>query len=241
MTQTKTRAWIAGAVVVSLLLAVAAWFLLISPKRAVAAESREQTVAVADQNDQLRLEIAQLEADYANLPQFQAELEAIRRAIPRDDRLNQLTRDATAQAEASNVVLHSITTERPKLVEDGVAEAAAAAEAAEDADTEAGAAESADTVAPAATPSAGKGTLVQVPLQILVKGNFQNTETFLRSLQTSIGQDFLVIGLNVSLPTSSPGFTATNGDVEMVISGFTFAYLTGEDAADSAAALATAN
>lgn len=238
MTLNKTRAWIAGAVVVSLLLAVAAWFLLISPKRAEAAESREMTVAAQSQNEQLRAEIEQLKKDFVNLPQYEAELAAIRRALPAEDQLNTLTRELEAQAGAANVQLFSIAPGTPEARVDQAAATAAAPAAAAPADGDAAAAPAA-----AATPAAA--TLVQIPVAVTVNGNFQNSEVFLRSLQQNISRDYLVTGLSIEPASDDPGFTPANGDVKLVITGYIFAYTetaspAGATAQAPAAAAATA-
>lgn len=219
MTFTKTRAWIAGTVVVGLLLAVAAWFLLISPKRAEAADTREQTVAAQAQNEQLREDIAELKADFAKLPRYEAELAAMRRALPEEDQLNLLIRDIEARSTATNVQLFSIKPATP-VVYEGVAGGAGTVTPA----AAAGNAAAAPAPGAAATPVAG-GVLVQVPVEITVKGQFHNSEAFLRSLQQDVTRDYLVTGLEITpIEGDEPGFTAVNGDVQVVITGYVFAF-----------------
>ena len=208
MTLNKTRAWIAGALVVSLLLAVAAWFLLISPKRAEAAESREMTVAAQSQNEQLRAEIEQLKQEFAKLPQYEAELAAIRRALPEQDQLNVLTRELEAQAGAANVQLFSVAPGTPTARTESADAAAAPAADGEAAGTEAG----------------SSANLVQIPVVVTVNGDFQKSEVFLRSLQQNISRDYLVTGLSIEPAQQEAGFTPTNGDVRVVITGYIFAY-----------------
>jgi hypothetical protein len=53
---TKTRTWAAATAGICVLLILAAWFLLISPKRAEAADLRDQTVAQDQANQQTEAE-----------------------------------------------------------------------------------------------------------------------------------------------------------------------------------------
>lgn len=228
MTMTKTRAWIAGAVAVSLLLAVAAWFLLISPQRAEAADSREMTVSAQSQNAQLRSEITRLKAEYAQLPQYEAELAAIQRALPEAQQVDLVTRDLNVHARANNVQLFSVTYGDPVVFENASAPAVAAAPPAGEAGTA--------PAAPASTP----GVLVQIPITIVSNGNFQSSEGFLRSVQQDVTRDVLVTRLSITPASAQPGFTVANGDVTITSSGFIFAYVDAASAPASGAAASTA-
>ena len=96
MRLSKSQLWITGTALVCVVIVLAGWFLLIAPKRAEAADLRDQTASAAQVNDQLELRIAQLKADFAELPQRKAELAAIKHAMPEDAQLATLTRDLQA-------------------------------------------------------------------------------------------------------------------------------------------------
>ena len=152
MLANKSRTWVAGTMVLCLLLAVASWFLLIGPKRAQAADLEAQTVTVESQNQQIEARIEQLKVQFAELPQRQAELAAIRQAMPEDAALPTLVRDLDAIAEASGVTLMTLSPGTPVAVQT----APPAAPAAEDTDAET----PADGAAAAATPAAPTDLLV---------------------------------------------------------------------------------
>ncbi len=208
MSLSKTRAWVAGTVVVCLLLTVAAWFLLISPKRAEAADLNAQTVTAQENNDRTRLEIDQLKAEFAKLAQHQYDLAALREALPLDDKENVMIRSLDAAAAASGVALDSIAATAPT-----------------------GAAAAAPAPAPAAggtTPApAAQVSVVQIPVTIVVTGPYQGSLEFLKQLQTSVGRDYLVSGLTISEAqldgNSDVDSARAEGWVTMTITGSMFA------------------
>lgn len=224
MSLSKTNAWVAGTVAVCLVLALAAWFLLIAPKRAEAAETREQTAAAQAANAQLELKIAELQAQFAELPQRQAELAAIKQAMPEHALLPTLVRALDDKADAAGVTLMSLTPSAPVAVvaADAAAVALAPAEAATDTTTSTPAGEAAAPEVAAPSPD----ILAAVPVSISVVGNFFNVKAFLESVQTELSRDYLVQGLSIVAETeaeASGGKPAVkNGDVTMTITGSVF-------------------
>lgn len=229
MSITKTRAWVAGTVVACLLLTVAAWFLLIAPQRAEAADLRDQAVAAADNNALLELRIAELKAEFAELPQRQAELAVVKKALPEEAQMPTLVRDLDALAATSGVTLMSLTPS-PAVP---VVTAAPAAPATADPATPDPAADADSAAAPDAAPAAAATeALLSVPVSISVVGNFFNAEVFLRGLQEELSRDYLVNGLNVVAETAgeaSGGKPAVNnGDVTMTVTGSVFVLVPGD-------------
>lgn len=218
MSLTKTRAWVAGAVVLSLLICVAAWFLLIAPKRAEAADLRTQATQAAQTNDQTRVRIATLKAEFAKLPQHEATLAQLRKGVPASDNLNEVTRALDAAAKANSMVLSSITPSAPAVVAPPAAPAQAA-----------------PANGATATPETG---LVEIPLTVAVIGNFQNSEKFLQSVQNDLqGRNYLVTGLNMAPAAVSPGYPkAVDGDVQLTLTGSVFSLPETTPAAVTAAA-----
>lgn len=215
MSVTKTRAWVAGAVVLSLLICIATWFLLIAPKRAEAADLRAQATQAAQTNDQTRVRIATLKTEFANLPQHQARLAHLRQGVPASDNLNEVTRALNAAATANSMVLSSITPAPPKAVMTPQAASPTPA---------ASAAGSTPTPA-ASTAAAPEAGLVEIPLTVEVIGNFQNSERFLQSVQVDLqGRNYLVTGLNLEPAVVAPGYpNAVAGDVQLTLTGSVFA------------------
>jgi Tfp pilus assembly protein PilO len=110
---TKTRAWIAGATALGLLLSVASWFLLISPQRSEAASLREQATSQRAFNDEIKTKTKQLQAQFASLPARQAQLDEIRQQMPNNPALPSLVRSLSEHAESSGVNLESIAPTTP--------------------------------------------------------------------------------------------------------------------------------
>ena len=169
----NTRPWILGASALSVLLAVAGWFLLISPERSKATDLHAQRVAQVQKNDQLRLQIAQLQAAYKTLPAKQAELAVIKRQLPNNPALPTLVRSLTSIAAASGAGLTSVAPGAPAAATAAGSGAAATA---------------------AVTPG-----LMVVPVTIVVDGSYAENELFLQKLQNAVTRAFLVQKVSVSV------------------------------------------
>lgn len=244
MSLTKTRAWVAGTVVLCLLLSLAAWFLLISPKRAEAADLREQTVAAEQANQQKKVKIEELKKEFANLPQRDAELAALRTAIPVDDQLSALTRTLEQNAGASGTALDSIAVEAPVSLTPAAPAAPAEGEGTSgSADSE----KKTDTTDAAATPApaAASTNLVRIPVTVTVTGDYIKSIAFLKTMQADMPRNFLVSGLTIGEPqVDAEGVDAkvlkSQGYVTMTITGQMFA-LPDTPAPAPAATASTAN
>jgi type IV pilus assembly protein PilO len=110
---TETRKWTLGAVLVAVLILVAGWFLLISPKRADVAELQTQTDAQLDQNSSLQTEIAVLKQQNKDLPEKQAELAALQTKIPQAPDLAGYVREMQDLGRKSGVAFTSLTPAAP--------------------------------------------------------------------------------------------------------------------------------
>jgi Tfp pilus assembly protein PilO len=188
MLSNRTGRWSLGAVLLCAALVAASWFLLISPRRADASDLRAKTTQASSQADQLQLQIAQLKADFADLPRRREELRAIKAQLPTKTDMPALVRTFYSQADAAGVELKSITPGVPVIVtEPGVA----------------------------APPTAGTGALVSVPISLVVEGDYFEGSLYLKNLQTKITRSFLISGLDASAaavvptPTPTPSVTAT--------------------------------
>lgn len=121
----KSRNWIAGGAAVALLVVLAAWFLLISPKKSEAATIRDQATAQEAANATLRNQIAQLQAQAKGLVAKQAELQAVSRRIPSDPGLASLLRALYDVRDRTGVDLVAITPSAPAAAAASVPGAAA--------------------------------------------------------------------------------------------------------------------
>lgn len=221
MSLSRTNVWIAGTVAVCLLLSAAAWFLLISPTRADAAQLREDTAATTANNQQLEQQIAVLKAQFATIDQKKAELAAIRVAMPADPELADLNRKLEAEAAAAGVVLMRVTPGAPVTVVAPAAAAPAAAETGEAVGTE-----TADGTAAAAAAQPAASGVLAIPVVVEIVGPFGNASAYLEVLQDRLGRDFLVEGLTAAAETPAAATGAkpavANGDVTMTITGKVF-------------------
>ena len=212
---TKTRTWSLGTTAVCVLLAVAAWFLLISPTRSEAASLRDQKVQQDQANDQTRMSIKQLKAQYAELPAKQAELAVIKQQMPDNPALPTLIRNLTTMAKAAGVTLVSVAP-APPVTYNGTTGATGTPQA--------------KPAATAATPSAGAAAapsgMVQASIAttIVVKGDYSEATLFLQKVQAQMRRAFLVNTLQLA-PDAGSGTAASStpkGNVQMTITGQVF-------------------
>lgn len=230
---TKTRTWSAATAALCVLLIVAAYFLLIAPKRAEAADLRDQTVAQDQANQQSRLKIQQLKAQYAELPSKQAELAVIKQQLPDNPALPTLIRTLTSMADASGVTLVSLAPAPPTAVVVAAAPVVAPAVA------PAAAAAGAPVTAPvAAAPAAPTTSLFGIATTMIIKGDYAASTLFVQKLQAAgvakegtqtakagaqMARAFLVQSIKVAPNADAATATkAAKGQVQTSITGQVF-------------------
>lgn len=223
----KKSTWVGGTVFVAILILAAAWFLAVSPTVSAAADLRSQAEQASQQNELLEMQVAQLKADFANLPQYKEQLAAIQTQIPTDAKLADYLRQLDQIAVAHSVTLTSISPSTPAPV---VVEAAPVAPA-PPADATGAAPTDGATTAPAAVPAAAAPAgapagFMSIGFSITALGTYDNTEAFLYDMQRSTPRLFLVttvVGTAQVEQPASGGRPATQvGDQELVISGVTY-------------------
>jgi Tfp pilus assembly protein PilO len=169
----KTRAWIAGATVLGLLLSVASWFLLISPQRSEAASLRDQATSQQATNEQIKNKTKQLRAQFASLPARQAQLDEIRQQMPDNPALPSLVRSLAEHAKSSGVNLISIAPTTPAPLATAPAAGTAAA----------------------ATPTAG---IQQIQTTIGLTGTYAELTLYLQKVQREMRRAVLVEGVTLA-------------------------------------------
>ena len=192
MLSTKNSRWIAGTCAACVAVTAASWFLLISPRRSHAAQLRDQTQSVASANDTLRLQIAQLKAQFADLPKQKAELVTVQQQLPPNAAMPTLVRSLNGIADSTGVNLDSVTP--------GTAVYASASGSANGAAGAAG-----------ASGSAAAGSLIALPVSVAVTGDYFAATLFMKQLQTKMRRAFLVTGITVNQNQNSTGTAATDG------------------------------
>lgn len=199
----KTRTWVVLTAFVVLAVLAGGWFLLVSPKRAAAADLRTQAAAQRSSVAQLRVQLATLHAQEQGLPAQKDKLAAVLAKLPSAAAVPDLIRSLAAVSTTSGVELVSFT---PGALAPLAAPAAVARTAPSAASTTASA--TAEPAVSAAAAPAGPTNGVQVlPLTIQVVGGYANLERYLNELE-SASRAVRVTGLSVA-PGSSPVQRAT--------------------------------
>ena len=212
---TKTRTWSAATAGLCVLLILAAYFLLIAPKRAEAADLRDQTVAQDQANQQTQLKTQQLKAQYAQLPAKQAELAVIKQQLPDNPALPGLIRTLSAMADASGVTLVSLAPAPPAPFAGTAAPAARVA-------------------APAAAAS-GTTQLFGIATNLVITGDYAGSTLFIQKLQAAsakgsgsqLSRAFLVQSIKLApFAQAATGTAATSmakkGQVQTTVTGQVF-------------------
>ncbi len=223
MTRSSTRLWVAGTVLVALVVVAASWFTLVAPKRAEAAALQQQTVDTDAQNADLQVRIAELEAQFEDLPERRAELEEVRRSMPVTPDLPTLVRDLDAMADRAGVTLMNVAPGQPVAVVDPTAAPAAVTP---EAGTDGAAADGAAADGTVTPVEPAGPQLYQLPTTVVVVGEFFKAELFLREVQAEMKRALLVETLAIQAEQSadaSGGKPATeNGDITMTLTGSVF-------------------
>ena len=212
----KLKQWVALTVVGCLAVMAAGWFLLISPKKAEAADLVAQTSEQEATNDGLRTQLQVLKAQAKDLPKKQADLARVSAKIPDNPALPSLIRALTTAASSAGVQLVSLTPGAPVPVAPppGTVVAPAEPAAAQEVPPADPAAAPAPAPAPAApgapaapaapgAPAAGTaGSLATIPLSINVIGGYFEVAQFMSELE-NLPRAVRVTGLTVA-PGASP-------------------------------------
>jgi Tfp pilus assembly protein PilO len=209
----KLKQWIALTVLGCLAITAGGWFLLVSPKRAEAADVREQALAQDSANAALRTKLEVLKAQAKDLPKKQADLARVAAKIPDNPGLPALIRDLTAASTSAGVQLVSVTPGTPVAVAAPAAAPVAAAPADPAAPAEAAA--PAEPAAPADPAAAGgvAGSLAEIPLAINVVGGYFEVAQFLANLE-NLSRAHRVTNLTLAPGTSPTAKETEAGSAE---------------------------
>ncbi|NLT54105.1 MAG: hypothetical protein GXX79_05965 [Actinomycetales bacterium] len=226
---TRTSRWVAATVALCVLLLVAAWFLLVSPRQARASELSDQTVAAEQGNQSLQIEIARLKEQANELPNRQADLKALQEQMPQTPDLPKLVRDLDVMATLSGVQIREIVRGTPASLPLTGVETATATRAAP-----AGSGAQGAAPAPAAAaPTTVTGPLVGIPVKVVVAGDYFEAAVFIRKLQSEMRRAFLVNTIDVSPDDKAGGSeqgsasaesAGSSGDVALTLDGLIFVF-----------------
>lgn len=211
MLSSKTSRWTATTALLCAAIMAATWLLLISPRRAEAADIRAQAEERQSQNDALQLEVAQLRAQFAELGKSRAELAQIQAQMPINAAMPALVRSVDAAATASGVDLVSLTPAAAKTMTQRQGAASTPAP-------------SAGTGAPAspAAGSAGGLRVIELPVTIVSHGEYFQQVLFLKKLQTELVRVLAISNLQMAVQEATDAEDSTTG-VVMTVTGRVFA------------------
>ncbi len=200
------RTWIVGGVVIALLMAVASWSLVISPKLTSTSTTRAQTADNDLANNRLIARHGTLLQDERNVGSLRSKLAAALTALPATSALPEFTHEATAAATTTAVALQNINigTLSPVTSTAAPTPAASTAPASES--------ESATTSPAAGSPSTA--SIYQAGITLTTSGPIKNQLAFIRAIQNGprrallSSSAFSGLGNNVTLTTQLNIFTA---------------------------------
>ncbi|MGW6130585.1 hypothetical protein ACWFNE_11220 [Cellulomonas sp. NPDC055163] len=238
----STTTWVGGSVFAAVLALAGGWTLGVSPQLDAAEEAQLQQVTVEDQNIVLQRDLVELEAQFANLDQYRADLAALEAQIPPTAELSEYLRQVSTVVDSTGAFLVSVKPGEPVTVAEAVAAAASSsgAVAAPAAPAEGEASEGGETAAPAEDPATAGAPapsttsvapvdpvitgFTAIPIDISLLGSVQNVTNALNQLQTGTTRLMLVTGISGSgtdAKEASEGKPATNlGDLELTLSGY---------------------
>jgi len=205
MANAKASGWVAGTAIVAVMMLIASWFLLISPKLSVTQEDRAETETVQQHNIVLSDQLAILKKQFAELETTRSDLAALRKQIPTSAQLTDYMRTLSGLATTHSVIITSLMPGGaiPFVAAPGVAAAAAK---------------------PAA--AGGVPGLAVIPVSITVVGTYPNIRGFLSDVQSKTDRLFLVTGLTATAQqkvAAGNGRPATAaGDLELKVDGLAY-------------------
>ncbi|WP_034647863.1 hypothetical protein [Cellulomonas sp. HZM] len=256
--ESKKTTWVAGTVLVGVVIAALAWFVLITPLRDQTATASADADAAEQHNVKLAAQLAVLKQQTAHLPEYKKQRDALRVTLPAQADLTDYLRSLDAIAEDAGVTITDTTANPPTdVVVATPAPTATPTAAASDSKDSDGAKsdadksrEQSDEATKATTSAASSGSknagpvevqipgFVAMPFDITVVGNPKDVDTFVAKLQQGDPRPFLVIamtGTGQQQEEATGGHPATkDGDLEMTVSGYVYVLKDAATAVDDA-------
>jgi len=227
----KKRTWIGGTAFVAVILAVAAWFLLVSPNLAEASETRGEIEDAQAFNDVLNLKLTKLKSDFGKLDDYKAQLAEAETHIPATAQLETYLDGLDAVAVQHEVTITSVTAGTPEEFALPKPAKAPTDEATDSPAGDGGDANASDAASTDGAPKEDEGPkvpdgLTAVPVSVTVLGTYEHTMAFLDSVHQENPRVFLVSALTGTSQHESEaasGKPATaEGDQELVITGYIY-------------------
>jgi len=227
MPNAKASGWAAGTAIIAVVILIASWFLVISPKLSAAQDDRAQTETVKQHTVVLSTQLATLKKQFDALETTRSDLAALRKQIPTSAQLTDYLRKLSDLATTHTVVITSLM---PGVALPFVAApAAAAAPKPTPTATAAAAAPAAPADTPTVTTPAAAGgvpCLAVISVSITVVGTYPNILGFISDVQSTTDRLFLVTCLTATAQqkvAASGGRPPTAaGDLELKVDGLAY-------------------
>jgi len=207
-TQSK-QLWLGGGAVVALLIVVIGWFGVIDPEMSAATSLRDDADLAEMQNMALEGKNAKLKAQNDDVAALRASLADALASLPSDGGLPEFTRQVSAQATATSVVLASI-------VVGGAAPVAEPAAAGTDSN-DSGTANSETTTSTEPEASAG---LLQIAITMTATGIGADLQAFVSEIQVTGPRRALVTASQIAPAGDNPGGIDGNSTLTLSLNIF---------------------
>lgn len=208
----RNRLWVTAAVAGMLVIAVAGWFLGISPVLDQAQAANSQVSTIDSTNAASVATLASLKQQFADLATQQTALDGLRASIPEDAGSAAFLQELNTLSAAHNVTLTSVTVATATVYQAPVSTTVAAPGT--DASSSATPTPTPATVpvAGSTVPAGGGASFVLVPVTIAASGSFNDVRDFVGAVQAGAR---LYFAATVSISSTTGGvFTASlTGDI----------------------------
>lgn len=233
MPNAKASGWAAGTAIIAVVILIASWFLVISPKLSAAQDDRAQTETVKQHTVVLSTQLATLKKQFDALETTRSDLAALRKQIPTSVQLTDYLRTLSDLATTHSVVIMSLTSGGAIPFVAAPAAIATAAAAPKPTPTPTATAAAGIPAEPTDTPTAttpvatgGVPGLAVISVSVTVVGTYQNILGFLSDVQSTTDRLFLVTGLTATAQqevAASGGRPPTAaGDLELKVDGLAY-------------------
>jgi len=205
----KATSYILLTVLGAVVILAAGWFLLISPVLAGAADASEQALQQESTNQMTQIQVDKLEAQFANMADYEAQLAELQVQIPTSQGYADLQRLFASVAERHNVVITSLQFGSGTLLEQSAAGDGSGQPTGETTDP------TSPSPAPSPAPTTGTtgtdGTtgeapsaskLYSIPVSATMEGAYDDLMAVLNELQTGTARLVLVTNVTLS-PTDA--------------------------------------
>ncbi len=203
------RFWLFGGILASLLIAVLAWSVVISPRMEAVAQTREETEEIQTQTERTMFEVRELQQQAEDLPAQVRALEKIQRRIPSSVNVPGLLRQIQRSARKNDVTIDNLTPGQITVF--ATVEEAPAGDSANTTSEEPAPAPDTTAAAPdQATTDLGQTTLPKgvglsyVPISIGITGEFGSVQGFTDAIE-NLHRAYLITQVDLARTTATDG------------------------------------